>query len=160
MYVFAQGLGIKISVKDLQSKKPGLLGKANAKTKEIELDISLLDDTRKHKCVLAEEIGHILYPPRQGHTAYHSRNFFNYDNRGNIEAIVAQDERKALDWATNVLISDVEFYRVIKNNVTLFQLTEYFDVDEWFMRHKIAYVRRKARNEGTKLKWRDIIRRM
>lgn len=160
MYSLAYLYGIKILVKDLQSDKPGLLGKANARKKTIHLDSSIVHRRRLHRSVIAEEIGHILYPPRSGHTAYHSITYYDLENRGNIEAIVAQDERMALDWATGVLVTNVEFWGAIKDNVNLlWELAEYFDVEEWFMRHKIAYIRRKARKCGHKLKWRDIIMR-
>lgn len=138
------------------------MGRANAKTRIIELDESLINRPKLLKCILAEEIGHILFSPRAGHIAYHSREYVNYNSydRSNINAIVAQDERLALDWATSVLVPDFEFWRIIDEGInTLWALAEYFDVEEWFIHIKIGYIRRKARLNGHKLKWRDIIRR-
>ena len=162
LYLIADALDIKVYFKDLNKNYTGLLGKADATKREIILDISLKDNRREQKCVLAEEIGHILYPPRPGHIAYHSRGYYDYDNikRSMIKVTVAQDERMALDWATNALISDVEFWRAIEEGEnTLGHLQEYFSVTEWFIRLKIGYIRRKARGDGQRLKWRDIIRR-
>ena len=159
LLVWANVYDIKVKYRHLP---PGLLGKANARTKTITLDTRLEPKYRLLKCVLAEEIGHILYPPRPGHVAYHSTNYYHIDHcdRSNIKAIVAQDERKALTWATGVLIPDVEFWRVNRNGVdTVYELAEYFEVEEWFMMLKIGYVRRTARNAGHKIKWKDIIKR-
>lgn len=162
LYIWAVELGITVTFGNLRKYNPGLLGKADAATITITIDNSLIKKRRKLKCVLAEEIGHILYPPRPGHVAYHSTNYYHIDHcdRSNIKAIVAQDERKALTWATGVLIPDVEFWRVNRNGVdTVYELAEYFEVEEWFMMLKIGYIRRAARNKGQKIKWKDIIKR-
>jgi len=152
-------LGIKAIFRNLQ---PGLLGSADAWRKIIKLDNSLRGRPRLMKCVLAKEIGHILYPPRPGHIRYHSTGFWETEHheRSHLKVIVAQDERKALTWATSVLIPDVEFWRAIgeKHN-TVYELADYFEVEEWFVLLKIGYIRRKARDDGQRLKWRDIIRR-
>ncbi len=74
---------------------------------------------------------------------------------------VAQDERKALDWATGVLLGNVDFDRiksVYANSVT--ELAEYFDVEPWFIEHRIGWLRRKARDAGQKIKWREILQRV
>lgn len=162
LYLIAESLGIKVSHVDLHKTSTGLLGKADALNKKITLDYSLKDCPREHKCVLAEEIGHILYPPQPGHIAYHARGYYDIDNieRSMIKVTVAQDERKALDWATGVLMPNVEFWRAVKEGEnTLCKLADWFDVTEWFVRIKIGYIRRKARDEGNKLKWGDIIKR-
>lgn len=154
--------GIKVVYQDLRSRHPDLLGMADAEQRVIILDKSLSGSQRKLKCILAEEIGHVLYPPRPGHIAYHSTEFIqsDFNGRSNLKIIVAQDERKALTWATGVLIPDVEFWRAVDNGInTIYELSDYFDVEEWFMRLKIGYIRMKAREEGNRLKWRDLIRR-
>ncbi len=114
------------------------------------LDNSLKFCTREQKCVLAEEIGHVLYPLRPGHIAYQARGYYDIDNieRSMIKAFVAQYKRRALDWASNALIQDdVEFWRALKEGEsTLYDLHEYFSVTEWFLRLKIGYIRRKARD--------------
>lgn len=157
-----EGLEVKLIYGNLNKNDIGLLGKADASKRLITLDHSLTNYRREHKCVLAEEIGHILHPPRPGHVAYHARGYYDTDHieRCNIRATVAQDERKALDWATGVLMPDVEFWRIVeKGENTLYQLADWFDVTDWFVRIKIGYVRRKARDHGKKFKWNDIIRR-
>ncbi len=155
-------LGIKVKFKDLNRNHIGLLGKADANKRKVVLDNSLKFCMREQKCILSEEIGHILYPPRPGHIAYHARGYYDIDNieRSIIKVTVAQDERRALDWATNALIPDVEFWRAVEEGENiLYQLADWFEVTEWFMRIKIGYIRRKALDNGTRLKWNDIIRR-
>lgn len=153
---WARELKIDVRYRNLQKKTPGLLGKANAAINTITLDTSLKLNPREHKCVLAEEIGHILFPPRPGHIAYHRKGYWYKDSteRCFIKGIVAQDERKALDWATGVLMPDVVFCRFIENgDKSLPEIADYFDVEEWFAKFKIAYVRRKAKLEGKRLSW-------
>ncbi|RYD02603.1 hypothetical protein N752_25075 [Desulforamulus aquiferis] len=72
MYNLANELEIKVVITNLT---PGLLGKANARTKTIYFEKSSKLH-QKHKCIMAEEIGHIISPPRHGHIAYHSINFY------------------------------------------------------------------------------------
>lgn len=135
---------------------------ADAEAKLITLDNSLRFNQRQLKCILAEEIGHILYPPRPGHIRYHSKQYMyiNSMDRSNIRTIVAQDERKALLWATNVLVPDVEFWRVVGDGVSSIpQLVEWFDVEPWILLLKIGFIRKQARDSGQRIKWRDIIRR-
>lgn len=150
--------GINIFYKKLPS---GLLGVADAEAMSIELDHSLLKNTRQHKCVLAEEIGHILHPPRPGHVRYHSMGFWQTEGTSCIKAIVAQDERKALDWATGVLLPDVEFNRIMENGgYSLNEIAEMFEVERWMVDHKIGYYRRKERDRGRRVRWRELIRRV
>jgi len=77
-----------------------------------------------------------------------------------LQATVAQDERKALQWATSVLMPDVEFSRAQENGAdTIGKLADWFDVEPWFVMVKISYLRRKDRENGQRIKWRDIIKR-
>jgi hypothetical protein len=159
LFIWAKALGIEVCYKRLH---PELYGMADAANKIITLDNQLINEPREQKCILAEEIGHILYPPRPGHIAYHSRQFWelNYYDCSNIRTLVAQDERKALLWATDVLIPDVEFNRILGNGLTTIpELMECFEVTRWFTLLKIAYYRQKERNAGRRVKWRDVVRR-
>ena len=118
---------------------------------------------RLQKCILAEEIGHILYPPRPGHIAYHMAGYKYIDShkRSNIKALVAQDERRALTWATSVLMPNVKFNRIMENgSYSVSEIAELFVVEPWFARLKIAYYQRKERESGRKTKWKDLIRRV
>jgi hypothetical protein len=36
----------------------------------------------------------------------------------------------------------------------------HFDVEPWLIEHRIGYLRRKARENGQKVKWRGLIRRV
>lgn len=162
LYMIADTLDIDVKFDHLNKNYIGLLGMADASRGLITLDFSLRDHPREHKCVLAEEIGHILHPPRPGHVAYHCRGYYDYDSieQSMLRITVAQDERDALDWATGVLMPDVEFWRVIKEGtVTLHQLIDHFEVTGWFARIKIGYIRRKARDQGQRVRWRDVVRR-
>lgn len=83
------------------------------------------------------------------------------EDASSIKAIVAQDERKAIDWATSVLMPNVDEARIKEDDLkTLGELAEQYEVDIWFMSYKIGYIRRKAREKGQKVKWRDLIRRV
>lgn len=147
--------GISIFYKKLPR---GLLGFADAETMTIKLDHSLLKNSRQHKCVLAEEIGHILCPPRPGHIRYHSIGFWRTEGTSCIKAVVAQDERKALDWATGVLLPDSEFSKIIESDggYTVGQIAELLDVEPWIVEHKLGYYRRKRfENHGFRIRWEN-----
>lgn len=160
LFEWAYIFGIKVVFKNLKGLHPGPLGLADAEKKIIELDQSLKDSPRQLKAILAEEIGHILYPPRPGHIRYHSRGFWQSEDCGSIQQTVAQDERKALDWATNVIMPNVEFSRIVKDgNLSLGELAEHYEVDPLFAKHKVSYYRRKERMSGRRVKWKELIRR-
>lgn len=153
LFFIANALGIEVVFKNLRYKHPDLYGMANAKTNTITLDRSLMNNTRKLKCILAEEIGHILQLPRPGHIAYHSTDYMhhNHRNRCNIQAIVAQDEHKALLWATGFLMPDDEFWRARENGViNTYEFAEWFDVEEWFVLVKLDYIRRRQEQTTSK----------
>jgi hypothetical protein len=161
LFEWASIFGIKVVFKNLKGIDSGPLGLADADSKTIELDQSLIDSPRQLKAILAEEIGHILYPPRPGHIRYHSRGFWQRADCESIRQSVAQDERKALDWATSVLLPDVEFDRIMENgNLSLSEIAECYEVEPLFAKHKINYYRRKERMSGRKVKWKDVIRRV
>ena len=153
---WARRMGIGVVFTELE---PGRLGQANAAKRKIELSHSLSDNLIALKCVLAHEIGHILFPPRPGHIRYHSKGPRNRDY-GIIKTTVAQDERKAQDWAITVLMSDVEFDRIMKKGeMSISEIAEYFEVLPSFVEDRIAYYRRKEESAGRKVRWRDVIRR-
>ncbi|MEG6512469.1 hypothetical protein [Desulforamulus ruminis] len=103
--------------------------------------------------MLTEEIGHIIHSPRPGHIRYHSENFYQTENYSMIKNTVAQDERRALDWATGVLLGNVDFDRIkVVGTSSVGQLAEYFDVEPWFMEHRIGYLRRKAWDTGQQVR--------
>jgi hypothetical protein len=137
-----------------------LLGRANSRTKTIILNNSLKDNPREEKCVLLEEIGHIIYPARPGHTRYHSKDFLTRESCSLIRHTVAQDERLARDWATNVLLKNIDFDRIKEVGArSINELANYFDVEPWFMEQRIKYLRRKAHDNGQKVMWRDFMSR-
>lgn len=130
---------IELEYDDLKSIGKGLLGLYvldPAIGHLIVLDSHLLQQPRLHRCVLAEEIGHSFYPPRAGVIRFHCKH-------GNEAVIVAQDERKALRWATDFLMPDDEFCRAVSQGyVTMHELADYFYVEEWFVQAKIDFLKR------------------
>jgi len=159
LFHWVRAMGVKVIFSRLQ---PRLLGIADAGSMTITLAQSIKDRPRQLRCILAEEVGHILFPPRPGHVRYHSTRFVELESteQSNIKATVAQDERKALQWATSVLMPDVEFSRAQENGAdTIGKLADWFDVEPWFVMVKISYLRRKDRENGQRIKWRDIIKR-
>lgn len=90
----------------------------------------LEQNRRLHKCVLAEELGHYKTSPRT--------NLITTYTSANLKLIQSQDERKAVQWATDFLIPDVQLIEAFRAGCrTCFELAEYFDVTEWFMYRKL-----------------------
>lgn len=105
----------------------------------IFLDKSLPKYPRLHKCVLAEELGHYYTAPRTSIIQVHTSAYINI--------IMDQDERKALKWATNFLISDKSLFQAYKMGLhTCYDLAEYFDVTEWFLFRKLSFIRARYGN--------------
>lgn len=96
----------------------------------------LLTNYRLHKCVLAEEIGHLYTSPRTNIlTAYTS---------ANLKALMSQDERKALEYATNLLMPNGEFNRAVSEGCqSVYDLAERFDVTEWLVYRKLEILKTK-----------------
>jgi hypothetical protein len=128
----------------------------SAKHMVIALDIST-KGTLQEVCVLAEEVGHIMWPPMVDHTLFHFAGyrdaFQDYWQRDNIELAVSRDERHALEWATGFLIPDESFWAYFEQGKHEWQeWLEYFEVEDWFMRYKVNFMRIKHR-----FKWKDIL---
>ena len=154
-------LGISISYRDLCGQHPQLLG--YTKKGSIFLDVSLKDKPRQHKCVLAEEIGHALYPPASSHVSYHIANGWaelDFLSRGNIEYSVGKDERQALKWATDLLIPDRAFWEYADEGLhSVWEWCDQFDVEQWFFEMKVGFVRA-GQKPRDRMKWREIVRRV
>lgn len=104
---------------------------------------------RLQKCVLAEEIGHFYTSPRT--------NFISSYTSANLKIIQSQDERKALQWATDFLIPDRELFKAVQSGYrSCYELAEYFDVTEWFMYRKLGFLKMCFRRTGLKVKGRDL----
>ena len=162
LFIFAMGLNIEVKFRNLRKMHPDLLGMADASNRTIALDQTLNQSPRQLRCVFAEEIGHIMFPPRPGHIRYHSKQYIeaNHIDRSIIQHTVAQDERKALQWATGFLMPNVEFWQAVEEGAnTVISLNDWFDVETWFTHLKIGFIRRQVRDDGWRLRWRDVIRR-
>lgn len=151
LFLLCDALEIVIRYRDLHAKRPLLEGYACLDRRQIILDESLKNNRRQHKCVLAEEIGHFLYPPTGNHYVYHLaeyRQAVSVEERSLIFAAVIKDERLALRWATDFLIPDVAFWDFTKTGPhEIWEWCEHFDVESWFMHLKIGYIRRKSREK-------------
>lgn len=95
------------------------------------------ENRRLHKCILAEELGHHFTVPQT--------NIFKLYGSCSIEYLdkiqQAQDERKALEWASSFLMPNVEFNQAVSNGLqTVWDLAEWFDVTEWFVYRKLDII--------------------
>ncbi|RJX18548.1 MAG: hypothetical protein C4570_06625 [Ammonifex sp.] len=160
LLLIASFLGARVTYSDLHAIHPKL--EAYTRFPAIHLDKSLECRPRQHRCVLAEEIGHVCYPPRPGHVAYHvagSWNSLDYEARDGLAVIVAQDERKALKWATGLLIPNSAFWRFAgKGPQSMEDWLEEFDVERWFLEAKIGLIR-VSQPPRQRLQWRNLIKR-
>lgn len=113
----------------------------------ILLDKSLEYNTPLHACVLSEEVGHYFTAPRTDLTrVYHEH------REANMMTKLAQDERKALRWATDFLIPDVELCRALTNGYRKsYELAEYFVVTEWFIKQKLELFRLQLLRMGRRI---------
>ena len=147
---------IDIVYTDLHSKNPLLEAYTLPQNQKIILDISLSNRPRQYKCVLAEEVGHALYAPLNGSIQYHIAEYWDMDfyQRGNISYRHTKSERVALLWATSFLIPDDEFWGFANMGPhEWWEWLERFEVEEWFMRRKIGFMRCKKH-----FKWKEIVK--
>ncbi len=143
---------IRIRYEDLSGipEKPlGLYIYSNIIGPVITLDIGLDHLRRLKKCVLAEEIGHFHTAPRT--------NMLRAYTSANQRIMQSQDERKAMQWATDFLIPDTELTKALKAGCrSCFELAEYFDVTEWFMYRKLGLLKMCFRRTGLKVRGKDL----
>jgi hypothetical protein len=147
--------GYEIIYRDLHGRHPLLEGFVSLKFKKVFIDISVRN-TRQEKCVLAEELGHVLLPPAVDGALYH---FAEYKDvfqtqweRDSLEISVAKDERRALRYGTSILIPDQAFWDYAKSKHMWYEWYEYFEVEDWFMRAKFEFMQTKQH-----FKWRDLV---
>jgi len=136
-------LGIDIQYEDLHSQNPNYDGYACPAQKLIVLDISIRG-TRQELCVLSEETGHHVEQPGLHQKIYHSKEFWKLDHlmRGNVWALCAKDERRAVRWGTGIVIPDREFWDFAATGPHLmWEWCEHFGVEGWFMAAKMGYIR-------------------
>lgn len=101
----------------------------------IILDNSLRYEKTLFRCIFAEEVGH--------HMMGVSTNFFKAERSYRYELHRGRDEIKAMRWATDVLIPDIELYLAIKRQglAEVYELAEYFNVTIPFMMDKLKFVK-------------------
>jgi Zn-dependent peptidase ImmA (M78 family) len=91
-------------------------------------------NTRLHRCILAHELGHHFTAPKTNILRLYGSSSTKYMDK--IQQ--AQDERKALEWASNHLMPNVELSRALSQGcINVYELAEWFNVTEWFVYRKI-----------------------
>jgi Zn-dependent peptidase ImmA (M78 family) len=155
LWQMAEDMEIFVTFHGLSNRCNGLMGLYIPKYPAIAIDNSLKHNYREQKCVFAEEIGHAKTFPRTD-----IRNVYKaYRRHGecNETIIMAQDERKALAWAADFLIPDVDLCNALSNGCrSCYDLSEYFEVSEWMIHQKIGCLRTCFRRQGLKVKGKDI----
>jgi len=152
---------LEIRYENLQNEHPGRLGVARPAKGLIVLDISIRG-TRQEKCVLAEEIGHCLYPPVADHRLFYSKRFYTLDShqKRDLRRDVWREERAARCWAADVLIPDYcfwDFFDIGPHEME--EWCERFDVEPWLVAFKIAYLHSKGRQSGGRFfKWHQAVK--
>lgn len=162
LYQILESKGFKVVYTDLHSRHPQLEAYTDFKRKRVVLDKSLLERPRQLKCVLAEETGHVLYPPPYNTISYHMAEYWDIDalGRSKVEWWHSKSERAAMLWATDFIIPDRDFWAFTNSGShELWEFAEHFEVEKWFIQAKIGFIRVKEREKGVKLKWMDIIRK-
>lgn len=153
--------GIEVRYESLFCSQRKLYGYAWPSRKLIVLEVGIMG-TRQEKCVLAEEVGHCLYPPIGDHELYHSEKYYTIDplQRAGCRSQVAKDERVALRWATDFLISDSTFFAYFDTGPhELWEWCDHFEVEPWFMALKIGYMLQAGgRPGGRPFRRRDAVR--
>lgn len=140
----ADAARITIRYHDLNSH-PEITAWAQGRT--IILDRSLLSNYREHKCILAEEIGHVLLPPLQSHAPYYKKTFATLDfkRRSLLTYQVSKDEFRARAWAANFLIPEAAFSdHIARGPHTITDWCDYFEVSDWLMLFRFHIATTKA----------------
>lgn len=150
--------GYRITYQNLHKQHPNLEGLTKFLDQEIILDTSI-KNTAQELCVTGEEVGHILNPPLVDHRNYHSSQYCDIYKtqweRDNIGILVAKDELAALEWATGFIIPDREFWEYATTGQhEWWEWLEHFGVEDWFMRYKVGFMRKKHW-----FRWKDLIKR-
>ena len=155
LWQMAEDMDIFVTFHALSNRCHGLFGLYIPKYPAIALDDSLEHNIREQKCVFAEEIGHALTAPRTDIRRVHR--CYRRLGECNETIIMAQDERKALAWAADFLIPDVELCQALSEGVrSCYELSEYFGVSEWMVHTKIGCLRTCFRRQGLKVKGKEI----
>lgn len=122
----------KITVEYLRLKSPikGFYCKEPDCLPFIGLDHSLHADRRRHRCVMAEELGHHFTSSGDSIAKRH----YSTQDRLTIDKI----EYKALRWAANYLVPENGLLDAITSGIEeLWELAEEFDVTEEMMRFRM-----------------------
>ena len=158
LHRIARIYNIRVVYKDLNARDSRLEGYAWSERMLIVLDKSLIFRPVDHVCVLAEEIGHMLFPPIYDCISYHMVAFWQQDAviRSQTKYLHSKTERPALIWATDYLIPDEEFWEFVREGPReWWEWLERFEVAPWLMHWKIGFMRAKHNIKG-----RDVIKRV
>lgn len=150
LWLMADSMKVFVDFVPLREDNPDLWGiyisdlatlvdfRINKTCPAILLDKSLVANYRMQKCILAEELGHHMTAPRTDiRKIYTSFKKFS----GNEEIKMAQDERKALLWATEFLMPTKNFCRLLSKDYLLYELADEFYVTEWMVWRKMEFLK-------------------
>lgn len=141
-----------------ENLKEGLEGYCWPAKKKIGLAKYLLSHPIDHKCTLAHETSHVIYPPVYNTIQYHQKSYWQLDNfsRSNLMWKHAKNEVPGLIWMTSFLIPDDDFWDFAKSGPWDWQdWLERFQVNDKVMNLKMGYMRTKQW-----FKWREMVRRV
>jgi Zn-dependent peptidase ImmA (M78 family) len=117
----------------------------------IILDKSLKRNKREHNCTLLEEVGH--------HFAGIKTNILFTSRCYATEIERDRDEYRAMVWATNYAITDLELSHAVHEQSlkTCAELAEHFEVTNEFLMKKIIVLKRKLRRRGIRAKGKSVL---
>jgi len=98
------------------------------------------ENRRLHRVVLAEELGHYYTVPQSNALRFLGYSAFS----DNEEIQIDRDEFRAVKWATSFLMPNHRLDQAITDGCrSVYDLAEWFDVTEKFVKSKLAVMRMK-----------------
>ncbi|SFR12413.1 ImmA/IrrE family metallo-endopeptidase [Desulfoscipio geothermicus] len=135
LFRVANELQIKIIYIPLGHINNGLFGLSLPESRTIILDVKLLQPEydKLHRCIMAEEIGHMVAGATVNALGIHT----NYS----LNRKITEEEEKALLWATEKLIPTNEITLLLQEGFfNCEDLADYFGVTVWFMFRKLEFM--------------------
>ncbi len=141
LYEIVEREGIILRYDDLATTPDEILGLYYYSRRTLRpiiiLDSRLRGRVAEHDSVLAEEVGHHITSPRISVVDAHAC-------QGSW-IIISQDERRAMEWACDILVPSDVLCSVVRNGRdSLWELAEYFEVTDWLMSYKLDMLRRRG----------------
>ncbi|WP_049755837.1 ImmA/IrrE family metallo-endopeptidase [Desulforamulus reducens] len=102
----------------------------------IGLDVSLSQNPRSLRCILAEELGHHF--TTAGYAT--PRTYFHYANR----LLLSKSEDQALRWAANYLIPATALRHAIDKGIQKEELADHFNVTKQLLRFRLKLLKQEG----------------